>query len=419
MSIFCESSLIHRLIDLFGFRGSPLTNNNREKYAADSSIDPCQLVAELHNRKYDIDVFINMLNKNQIAVNELLMLLEDEIDQGVFVDMIQGLDMELIEKSALKDNVLAFLYYLRLKVSIIENDQDIPVETLFNKDFDFSVDRLIAEFINNALYLRNLYKFMIYAAKDVSMPKYMMIKRVALFEWLSDKLFRILVFFTCNIDLYKDNRYFIQLIHRIEEYCELNERYLLSFNYINPEPSKRSQLQRCVNKYATKLVGYFKLFALNKDKHNVKAQIKILDLIHKALINFSKEDDFISKDINQELKEFKHRLESLKAKSISRGILFKKKIRRAVSEIKPENIVINPDKENISLIELDEPFNDYTNSEGVNHIQSNIKTSSISDYQSTSLGQANTKNFGVTKRYKFSRRNRHFFTFRNTHAYMA
>lgn len=403
MNKICNSEFILRLKSCLRYR----KENTIEKVAPlrsptlPDSLQADYFVENLRKNKDDVDQFIRLILKPATSALNHLLILEDEVDLGNFLDVMGSMTRELIEKHVETQHEQAYFYYLMLKVEITTHNKNVSMDSLLGKKYDFSTDRLIAEFIQNLLYLKNVYKFIIFEDRDDKEFKMLISKRATFFEWLSTKLFKLLLFFSCNVDYCKDNKLLINFCQKIKEYYDLCERYLISAYSTSSESHQSEQYKSFVEVYTKDLLAYLKLFAYNREKQTPADESKTLELINLCLNRLVMQHPLIFIKLKQEFEEFSGRVKILRAKYvITPPPVESTGKRRAISDNDIVKLSGDLKDDSADDAELDDEINELYDNEQRNRLYTIKEMSSRYEKQSSAFdgGDEEFQKFDMRKR---------------------
>lgn len=401
MTTICNSQLIRSIKRCFSFKNR---SQGSSKFTRDeSTLDNTNIeifIETLRKHKDDEDMFMRIITKNPQTTLYHLIMLEDETDIHEFKNVIAALNENTIHKYVKQGQVLAYFYYLKLKVNIMVHHEYISIDSMINNTYDFSVDRVIAEFMHNLVYLKNLYKFNLFEDKDDRTVKVIIYKRMMFFEWLSLKLFKIFLLLSCNVDLCKDNKYLIQLTTKVNEYCDINERYFLNHFAFNHDEYECDKLKKYVQVYVRELLGYIKLLVYNREKNNPTPEYETLNNINKAINQMVDENPMEFPKLQKQFIEFDERIKLYKSKDVNVIKLSKKRIRRSISDGLFKKRCVKVRDSGINAMELDENFTDHMNIGNGDRLFTIKELSSKHDRQSSELDIADLETPTIERKYK-------------------
>lgn len=290
------------------------------------------LVMQLNRRKNDLDEFLKTVFKDNSRVLSNLLILEDEVDQGNFDNVIESFDKEIIERNISDPQMQVYLYYLVLKVEVVKHNKLVSMDSLVSRKYDFKADAVISEFIQNLHFLKNINKFIVFEDKDDKTTKEVIAKRLSFFEWLSIRLFKLLLLFCCSIDNCKDNKELSNINTKVKDYYDICERYLISACAYNAESIQRDKLKNFIEVYAKELLMYLKMYSFNRDNESISEEVKTLELINLSITRLIQQHPLIFIKLKQAFENFDTRVKILKAKYASPTKKANKGKRRTISE---------------------------------------------------------------------------------------
>ena len=355
MNIFCNTGIVSKLASYISPNKSNIGNSCQStKVSASETLNSnAFLKAVLKNKENPVSI-IKMINKNPSSSISNLLVLEEALNNDELQNAIKNIKHHLIDTTVNEPKVKAYFYYLKLKIDIINHDKSISIENLLNKSYDFSVDRLIDEFVHNMICLKNLHKFIIYEDHDDKSMKEVVAKRAVFFEWLSLKMFLLLVYFSCNSDLCKDNKYLIHMVRKVKEYNDLNKWYLLNMGSFDIEVSQRDLLKNYIENYTCDLLVNLKLFAYNKEKGSSYDKALSLFSVKKILAKVFKEHKINMFQMNQEFENFSARMQVIKRKHNNLNEAYNPIMRKVTSDTKLRKVLEDISEESIEYTEFDD-----------------------------------------------------------------
>lgn len=353
--MLCNSNFLRKFIECFHLSKEPSDSSLRRREASVAeSLHPDSFIETLRRSQDNLPQFVKLITQSPKTTLSNLLTLEEEIDQNEFLNVINSINPALIESLDRQSQAQGYLYYLKLKVSIIVYNDIISIDSLLAKTYDFSVDRLISEFIHNLLNLKNLYKFVVFEDKDDRSLRLILFKRMFFFEKHVKKLFLLMVLFCCNADLCRDNRDLIQLTQKVHEFYELAKWYFLNMGSMVPNDRKREKLKAYVDLYTRDALAALKMYAFNREKVNKREQYRTLVELQRVMRALLREhpESFIK--FQKELDNFESRLIGLRAQYAPVLLAPPPMRRRAISDSKLYKTLDDIKEESVEDPELDE-----------------------------------------------------------------
>lgn len=313
MSKLCDSEILVRLCQCFGLRKGAQQDPSllQKSTALNENSQTGNLIAHLRKHQSDPDRFINVLVRDPKLTLSNLAQLEDEVDEGGFVETLAGMTREMVDSETSDPHTQAYLYYLILKVEVLSYHKSLSLDSLVNRRFDFSTERIVSEIAQNLYFMKNVYKFIVYEDKDAKDLCSVIARRAVFFERLGLKVFKLLVFFSCNTDYCKDTELLTGLCQRLRDYYDLCERYLIGAHSQGADNQKRERLRIFIEVYTRDLLSYLKMFAHNKQTG--ADETATLGLICVSLEQVFRDYPLNFIKFKGELTDFKARFKALKA----------------------------------------------------------------------------------------------------------
>ena len=355
MNSLCSPTLLQQFTTLFSKQKEAVISSEQKANT------PCvseagssrTVVDSLKSTKDDPQAFLKVLMKSPKLVIQNLVVLEAQMTASTGCEVITALSNADIENLVNDAQVQAYLFYLKLKLKILVHNAGTSMQSLMAKTYDFNVDRLIAEFMENLMHLKSLQKFILFEDQDDASLRQVISQRMLFFETLSSKLFKILIGLSCNIDLCKDNVYLIQLTRKLKEYCTINDWYLMTVGSFNLENSQQEKLKGFVNAFAKDLLKYISVFALNRERESVEEECRVLSVICAILKKLARTHPLAFTKFKNGLEDFGDRLRSMKSKiQPEEPVLLKN--RRVFSDSKIAQPLTRIEEDSLEDIEFEE-----------------------------------------------------------------
>ena len=363
------------------------------------------VIENLDKEKDNARKFLEVLIKDKENVLDNLMSLEEAIDMDNFIEVVREISSDLINNLVENDETKAYLYYLKLKIEIMKHDKDVSIQSIISKSFDFSIDRIVSEFNHNLLYLKKIYKFILFENRQDKSLHNLIFNRIILFQNLSIKLFKLLLFFTCHVDILQDNDLLIRFSKKIKEYYDINERYLISLYSFKMEDDNWDLLRVCIENYTKDLLVYLKMLAYNREKKDEGEEVKTLVLIVLVFEKITKTHEVTFFELSNDVKRFINKVNQLK-KSFKTPVKKRKShIRRTKTEDK-SHVLSNIMEDSKEDIEFEEEINEIIQKEQLNRLSTIKEMSSHFEKQSNQFETLNDEDFqklNFRKKFKMRR----------------
>lgn len=268
----------------------------------------------------DTDAFVRVLVKNPAATLHNLLTLEEEIDANHFVDVVLRINRSAIDQLVTDPHAQAYLHYLILKVQVVTHNKKVSLQNLLANKYDFSADRLVAEFSQNLLFLKNTHKFIVFEDRDDRAVRIVLVKRAMFFEWLATKMFKLFVLFCCNVDFCKDVAVLASMCAKAQAFHDLCERFFVDTDTL-VDSEKRDRVRSYVEVYVRDLLSYLKAFAYSKEKQTVIEECRALGFLSMCLGHLLEQHPLIFVRLRKEYDELLGRVGALKLKYGDQRIL--------------------------------------------------------------------------------------------------
>lgn len=354
MNSLCSPSLLHQFTTLFSKQRETTSSEQKANTPCVSEAGLSTTIAEsLKCTKDDPQAFLKVLMKSPKLVIQNLVELEAQMTAKTGCEALAALSPQDIENCVGDAEVQAYLFYLKLKAKVLVHNAGTSIQSLMAKSYDFNVDRLIAEFMENLMYLKSLQKFILFEDQDDMSLRKIISQRMIFFETLSVKLFKLLIGLSCNIDLCTDNVYLIQLTRKLKEYCTINDWYLMTVGSFSLENSKQEKLKGYVNTFAKDLLKYISVLALNRERESLEEECRVLAVICAILKKLAKSHPLAFTKFKNGLEDFEDRLRAMKRKIAPEEPVPLKK-RRVFSDSKIAQPLMRIEEDSLEDIEFEE-----------------------------------------------------------------
>lgn len=381
MNNICNAGLVNYIKSCFSYK-----KNNETNYQIkhnEKSIESESLVDELRATKYNADQFIRTLVKNPLLILNNLLELEDQIDKGNFIEIVNTFTTKTIERNVADINTQAYLHYIVLKVKIIAYNKQISMKNIINKKDNFNTERVISTFLQNLIFLKNVHSYIVFEDKGEGYVKTLTSRRLSFFEWLSEKIFKLLLIFCCNIDHCNDNKALVNMCLNIKDYYDICERYLIAAYTYSTSNQQRDKLKSFIEVYTKELLTYIKMLSYNKENQSPVDEIKTLEFINLAVNRLLQQHPLIFIKFKHGFEDFETRVKDLKAKYTLQFKQIETEGKKRPSSENNVDQVINQSEENsMDDSELDDDILELFNEEQKNRLSTIREMSSRYEKQS-------------------------------------
>ena len=315
MNSLCSPTILQQFTTLFSNKKDQTSSEQKANTPCVSEAGSSRTIVDsLKSTKDDPQAFLKVLMKSPKIVMSNLLAFELQMSAKTGSEALIALRSENITSEVSDPEVQAYLFYLKLKAKVLVHNAGTSIQNLMAKSYDFNVDRLIAEFMENLMYLKSLQKFILFQDQDDASLRQIISQRMIFFETLSSKLFKILIGLSCNVDLCADNVYLITLTRKLKEYCTINDWYLMTVGAFNLENSKQERLKSYVNTFAKDLLEYIKILAFNREKESSEEECRVLCVISAILKKLTKAHPITFTKFKNGLEDLEDRIKVLKIK---------------------------------------------------------------------------------------------------------
>lgn len=297
--MICRSSICSSILSVCGWRRKRniTLKSLKEKGNLSEETDTLLSILIPFERRHEEFLVVLLADRFAHAI-ENLREVDVMLDEGFFIDTIRNFDNKFIDTKIeeiyrdLADirQLKGALYYIRLKAKILYHLNNVPIAKLFERNYYFDYDKILAEFNCYYIYLKNALKFLEFSERSRSKSAEawgLDQEQIAFFERLYFFLLQIELVLVLGFDMFPDLNSLMKFGKRMEKIYNYCDKFILIASKLNEKNQKILQISNINVRIQNELARNTKSFSFQLDQKNIPqskiVMTKVEQLVREAM----------------------------------------------------------------------------------------------------------------------------------------